>query len=114
MTCPDCQQLETDLRLTREALALAEAALAESQSTCERLRSQLHRIQRMTGQAQTFTVPEWAQAHGVMPETIYTWQVRYHDFPQALPGIWPLLYDRATVEDWHRRHPRVGKGRTHR
>jgi hypothetical protein len=31
--CENCQQLKTDLRLTREALALAEAALAESQET---------------------------------------------------------------------------------
>jgi hypothetical protein len=28
MQCEDCHRLETDLRLTREALALAEAALA--------------------------------------------------------------------------------------
>jgi len=87
MQCEDCHRLETDLRLTREALALAEAALAESQSTCERLRSQLHRIQRMTGQAQTFTVPEWAQAHGVMPETIYTWlQIREERYVYADNG----------------------------
>jgi hypothetical protein len=109
MTCPDCHRLEHDLELTREALALAEAALAQSQGTCDRLRSQLQRIQRMTGQAQTYTHEEWAQAYGVVIDTVYTWQVRYDDFPQPLPGIWPLVYDRATVDEWHRRHPRVGR-----
>jgi hypothetical protein len=41
----------------------------------------------MTGQAQTFTVPEWAQAHGVMPETIYTWlQIREERYVYADNG----------------------------
>ncbi len=110
MICPDCHRLEHDLRLTREALTLCEAALAASQAKVEQLRAQMQRIQQRSGIAPAYRLSEFAERAGVEYLTIFKWKERYSDYPRPVNGTeQPPLYDVAEVEDFLRRHPRLGK-----
>lgn len=110
MTCPDCHRLENDLRLTREALELAESALAASQAKVEQLRGQIQRLQQRSGMAPAWRMAEIAAHVGVGYTTVVQWAQRYPDWPRKVQDD-PPLYDRAEVEEFLRRHPRLGKAK---
>jgi hypothetical protein len=98
---PDCPCRDMDA--LAHALTVVEAALATASERNEILRSQLRRLQYITGSAPAMRITEIAQRAGVGYTTVQQWAQRYPDWPQANGGY----YDRHDIEGFLERHPRL-------
>ncbi len=109
--CDNCAQLERELELTRDALALCESALAAAQDRADRLRQQVVRLLHASGLGDTMHAHDIAHHTGVGVMTVWQWACRYPDFPKPIPDTDPRLYHRADVESFLDRHPKLGTKR---
>lgn len=109
---PDCDPTTcryiTDLR---HALEVTEAALARSQDRCDKLRSQLVRLQHRAGMSSQVTSAETAAMLGIAEQSLRVLRYRNPDFPQPVNEKTPRLWERTDIEEWLTRHPRAGRKR---
>jgi len=107
--CENCARLEDELRLTRDALALCRSALTACQERSNRLRSQIIKLQRISGLADRYDIHDFAERADSTAMTVWKWKQRYPDFPRPVPGSYPAQYERTDVDAFLERHPRLAK-----
>ena len=109
---PDCDpttcRYVSDLR---HALEVTEAALARSQDRCDKLRSQLVRLQHRAGMTTQLTAPEVASMLGITEDSLRKLRYRNPDFPAPTNTGWPRLWERTDIDEWLTRHPLAGRKR---
>ena len=68
--CENCARLEDELRLTRDALALCQSALTACQERSNRLRSQVIKLQRISGLADRYDIHDFAERANATAMTV--------------------------------------------